>query len=190
MDLTLIEDHWISFQKGEERGFTFFFKAYYPSFCQFANHLIKDTADSESLVSEAFLSVWKHREKLASPTELKRYCYTVIRNKCYHWLKDKQKRDLLQQELSCTSQPTEDHVLNAMIRSELIESLHLSIESLPPQCAKILSKLFIEGQTVKEIAEELNLSVSTIKTQKKIGISFLKKTLTSIQSLLLLLFSN
>lgn len=169
-------DHWISFQKGEERGFTFFFKAYYPSFCQFANHLIKDTAESESLVSEAFLSVWKHREKLASSSELKRYCYTAIRNNCYNWLQDKQKRQSLHQEWSYTSQSIEDHVLNAMIRSELFESLHNLIESLPPQCSKVLSKLYIEGQSVKEIAEELNLSVSTVKTQKKIGLDYLKKS--------------
>lgn len=188
MDLALIEDHWISFQKGEERGFTFFFKAYYPSFCQFANHLIKEPADSESLVSEAFLAVFKHRAKLGSPTELKRYCYTAIRNSCLQWLQEKQKREDLHQEWSYTSQSTEDHVLNAMIRSELLESLLQSIESLPPQCSKVLSKLYIEGQSVKEIAEELNLSVSTIKTQKKIGLTYLKKSLTCFLFLLLRLF--
>ncbi|GAB2678116.1 RNA polymerase sigma-70 factor [Flavihumibacter cheonanensis] len=169
-------DHWISFQKGEERGFTFFFKAYYPSFCQFANHLINEPAESESLVSEAFLAVFKHRAKLGSPAELKRYCYKAIRNSCLQWLKEKQKRENLHQEWSYTSESTEDHVLNAMIRSELFESLHQLIESLPPQCSKILSKLYIEGQSVKEIAEELNLSVSTVKNQKKIGLDYLKKS--------------
>ncbi|WP_290796230.1 RNA polymerase sigma-70 factor [Flavihumibacter sp. UBA7668] len=176
MDGTYIYNTWESFQNGEERGFTFFFKSWYPSLCQFANHLIKDRAESESLVSEAFFSVWKHRQKLANPTELKRYCYTAIRNSCIQWLQQKQKREALHQEWTFASQPTEDHILNAMIHTELMESLHQQIESLPPQCSKILAKLYIDGLSVNEIAVELNLSVSTIKTQKKIGLNYLKKS--------------
>lgn len=179
-------NQWLSFKKGEEQGFTFFFKALYPAFCQFANHLVKDKAESESLVTEAFLAVWNHRHKLSNPTDLQRYCYTAIRNNCLQWIKQQNKHNALQQELSALADASDAHVLDAMIRTELINNLYQSMQELPPQCAKIVSKLYVDGQSIKEIAEELNLSVSTVKTQKKIGLNYLKKTISS----LILLLSN
>lgn len=178
-------EHWLSFQKGEEKGFTYFFKAFYPSFCQFANQLIKDPAESESLVSEAILTVWKHRHKLNTPTDFKRYCYTTIRHNCFHWLEQNNKRSAFQSDLAHLANEFDTHVLDAMIHAELVESLYRSIRDLPPQCAKILSKLYIDGQSVKEIAQELNLSVSTIKTQKKIGLTYLRKAISSVLPFLL-----
>lgn len=180
MDPATQYDQWKSFQNGEERGFTYYFKEFYPSFCQFANQLIKDSSESESLVSDALLAVWKHRQKFATPDDYKRYCYTTIKNNCFQWLSNRHQRHSIHAEAGLYIESFEAGALDAIIATELIETLHRSINGLPPKCASIVSKLYVEGKSVKEIARELNLSVSTIKTQKKIGISYLKKVVTGI----------
>lgn len=69
------------------------------------------------------------------------------------------------------------------MEEELIRKLHVMIDLLPEQRKAILL-LSIDGLTIQEIADQLNISVNTVKTQKKRAYIFLKENLK--QSLFLL----
>lgn len=64
-----------------------------------------------------------------------------------------------------------------IIRAEFYGALHRAIKTLPPECRKIFTMLYIQGKTVREIADETGLAVTTIKTQKARGLAALKKKL-------------
>ncbi len=64
-----------------------------------------------------------------------------------------------------------------IIRSEFFGELYKTLNSLPKECRKVFNMLYIQGKSVSEIADELNLSPSTIKTQKTRGLAVLKKKL-------------
>ena len=51
-------------------------------------------------------------------------------------------------------------------------------------CGNVVLLLSIDGLTVQEIADQLNISINTVKTQKKRAYVFLKENLK--QSLLLI----
>jgi len=59
-------------------------------------------------------------------------------------------------------------------------------ENLPPKCKRIFI-LAIQGKNNDEIAKELNISVNTVKTQKKIAYRTLKDYIYEITCLLFLL---
>jgi RNA polymerase sigma-70 factor (ECF subfamily) len=61
------------------------------------------------------------------------------------------------------------------IRAEFYAEIHNAIKTLPPECRKIFTMLYIEGKTVRETADELGLARSTIKTQKARGLAMLRK---------------
>ena len=56
-----------------------------------------------------------------------------------------------------------------------LERMYKAIESLSPQCREVLKKIYFEGKSYAETAEEMNLSLSTIKTHIYLAIKNLKK---------------
>ncbi|MBS7199273.1 MAG: sigma-70 family RNA polymerase sigma factor, partial [Bacteroidales bacterium] len=73
-------------------------------------------------------------------------------------------------------------------REELLERILARIELLPERCSQVMKLSFIECKKYKEIAEELNISVNTVKTHITMGLKTLRDEFPA--SLLLLLFSH
>ena len=55
-----------------------------------------------------------------------------------------------------------------------------AMDKVPTQCREVFVKHFIEGKKVAEIAEEMNISVGTVKTHKVRGINLLQKSLLGL----------
>ena len=64
--------------------------------------------------------------------------------------------------------------------------LYVAIDQLPPQTRNVIL-LNLEGKTSPEVAEELGISVNTVKTIKLRAYRVLRERLKGIQWLLLLL---
>ena len=73
-----------------------------------------------------------------------------------------------------------------IIEEEVERILLKTQENLPPKCKRIFI-LAIQGKNNDEIAKELNISVNTVKTQKKIAYRTLKDYIYEITCLLFLL---
>ncbi|HRP56841.1 RNA polymerase sigma-70 factor [Agriterribacter sp.] len=173
-----ISNAWRLFQTGKEEGFACFFRNYYAPLCFFASRLVKDTTAAEDIVSDSLLKVWEKRHDLEHAPGLKNYCYTTVRHACLRWLdvhqrNAGQKRDWVQAE-----EVTEACILENIIQTEVIEELYTAIKRLPPQSSMVFTKLYIEGKTVAETAQEMKLAVSTIKSHKKNGIALLRSMIS------------
>lgn len=65
-----------------------------------------------------------------------------------------------------------------LVAAEISRELLHAINSLPAAGGKVFRLLYVVEKSIKEAAEELNLSISTIKTQKARGLTALKKRLS------------
>ena len=70
-----------------------------------------------------------------------------------------------------------------------IELLYCTIGQLPDECRKIFLMASLDDMKYREIADVLNISVNTVKTQMKIALRFLREKLTlgTFSSILLFL---
>jgi len=178
---------WQSFQRGQEEGFTFFVKHYYAFLCFFANRFVKDKEAAEDIVSESLLKVWEKRNDLEHGAALKSYCYTAVRNACLRWLEVQQRGAEQERSWIQVEEVTEACVLENIIQTEVIEELYTAIKKLPPQSSMVFTKLYIEGKTVAETAQEMKLAVSTIKSHKKNGITLLRSMISPAALLILVI---
>jgi RNA polymerase sigma-70 factor (ECF subfamily) len=176
-----------AFGNGEERGFDYFFKTYYKVLCFFANRYLLDLQAAEDIVSDAYIRVWEKRETIQSSQGLKNYLYKTVHNACIRWLEQKRAAGARQLTIE-GGQEAERNVLDNMIRAEVMNEVYKTIDLLPTECRKIFTKLYLEGKTVKEIAEELSLSVSTVKTQKARALDLLRQKLSPLSLLAFLSF--
>jgi RNA polymerase sigma-70 factor (family 1) len=164
----------MDFMCGNEKGFTHFFQLYYPALCFFAARVTADNEAAKDITSNAFIKTWKKHERLHSASDIKAYLYQVVRNDCYKWLQQQKKEKILQQNLAIYTATAAESYLALVIQSEVIAMLHQHIQQMPAGRQKIFAKLYVEGKSIAEAAAELQLSPSTVKTQKQRGLQALR----------------
>ena len=64
--------------------------------------------------------------------------------------------------------------------------LYEAIRQLTPQCQQVI-KLHLEGKSNKEIAEEMQISIVTVKSHKMVAYNKLREMLKDVATLILFL---
>ena len=161
------------------------FNEYYESLVRFAEKFIFDQHASEDLVQELFIHIWEQASRLEINSSIKAYFYQALRNRCLNYLKNlkvKDKRNLLYIDaLISVNDDTE------LFDPEIIDKIKSAIDELPPQMANVFKLQILEGLKQNEIAEELDISVNSVKTHLKRARKKLRELLLQKTNLVFLL---
>src|SRR6185436_5676399 len=76
----------LSFQRGEEKGFTWFFNELYGSLHYYAFRLLNDKPSAEDAVENSFIKIWERRSGFHHPNVIKAWLYTTVHNDCLNKL--------------------------------------------------------------------------------------------------------
>ena len=90
-----------------------------------------------------------------------------------HLRREKFQERYVQQVLQEESDFTDEEFAET-VREELVRQLYFYIDELPEERRKIIL-LSIKGYSGNQIAEELGISINTIKTQKNRGFKYLRE---------------
>jgi len=150
------------------------FHAYYPRLCHFASQFIADPEQHEDIVQDAFMAYWKNRKSIAEDANvIKSFLYATVRNICFNQLR-KDKVITRFQLLNRMDEIEDAEILNKIIRSEVMAEIYRVLKTLPPGIQEVFRLGYLEGLNNHQIAEELGVSVNTVKTQKQRGLKVLK----------------
>lgn len=142
------------------------FDWYYNPMLAYAYSELRDEMEAEDRVSDAFLSVKLANPLFASITNARNYLFIVVRNHCIKAKAEKRLRDNYFNDLS-SQLPTFTEIetsLHACLDvSEWLEQL---LSSLSNSSKMIIKKSFLEGKSVKEIAEEMGRTENSVASQK------------------------
>lgn len=179
----------IAFQQGEERGFDFFFRQLFPALCFFANSMINNRFEAEDIASASFIKIWKRHEQFDDAKNIRSYLYQIVRNDCLKYQQRNAKATTLRNEIEYLNiVDARDNHEEDIIRAEFYGEIFKALDGLPSECRRIFKMLYIQGKTVKEIADDLKISTSTIRTQKARGLATLKQKLKFLVFILSILF--
>lgn len=170
-----------------DTSFEELFKHHYPKLCLFAVSLVKDDAIAEDLVQETFIRVWNLKETVEPSALSQALLYGAVRNACFNFLRRQKLEHSYLNERQ--AEPFEEAVaLNYMIRSEVIAEINRIISTLPDGCQTIFKMGYLEGLKNNEIAQQLGISINTVKTQKQRGLKLLKLRLDPKHFTIFILF--
>ena len=165
-------------RRGDKKAFRALFDLHFNALAAFGYKYVPDTHAVQDMVQEAFISFWEGRDKFEHPGAVKSFLYTSVRNKCLNHLKHKTVRrkheDSLLYNLE-SDQYFESHV----IEEETFNQLFSEIRNLPASSREIML-LALNGLKNQEIADELQISINTVKTQKKIAYAKIKDAMGPI----------
>ncbi len=181
-----IDTHIIQkFRNADQKAFRIIFDTLYAIMLSFARRYLNDTGDAEDMVQEAFIGLWNEKQKFLDEDQLKSFLYLTIRNKCLNRIKHLRiKEEYIQRNIEEYNKDT--FFKEEVIRAEFLAQLKSVIDNLPNQRRKIIL-MNMNGYKNKEIAEELNISINTVKLQKKIAYWQLRKDLSSSLPALILI---
>jgi len=150
--------------KIHEIDFKKLFDSYFPSLCVFANKFLKNEDAVKDIVQEVFLRIWNKIDEFESEKSMKVYFYLATKNACFDYLK-KEKRTQKLRSIDESTDIEDKAVINEILREETYRMLEGAIGQLPEKARQVI-RLNLNGYTNKEIAEELNVTVNTVKTHK------------------------
>jgi RNA polymerase sigma-70 factor (ECF subfamily) len=144
----------------------------------YALSLTSDSEKANDLLQETFLKALKHREKFTQNTNFKAWTYTIMRNT---FINEYRRKARAQNTFDIASPDfhllyTKDKMYPAPDSFYSAKEITNCINELDDDF-KVPFNLFLEGYKYKEIAEELDLPLGTVKSRIFFTRKKLEKTL-------------
>ena len=178
----------IQLKEGSQLAFRQLFDRYTPKIYRFALSYLKSDADAEELVQDVFIKLWEKRETLDEFQNVRSYIFKIAINSIYDLARKKNYTQVYQEFVKNNFTQGDDFTWNEVVYNELVDSLNVYIDKMPPQRKDIFLMSRRDGLSNQEIAEKLNISVRTVENQVYRAVSFLKERFKSNTLFLLLLF--
>lgn len=154
----------------------------------FASRYVDDADSIDDFLQEAYIKLWTHRKQIGRVASLNNYFFTLLRNVILDkWSLMPRRGESIDEEEYLNISSNETFVQH-IIESESSRLIAEAIGRLSPQSREVIWKT-LDGKSIPEIAQEMNLSVNTVKTVKYRAIERLSTLLSREDFLpLLLLF--
>ncbi|WP_052180819.1 RNA polymerase sigma-70 factor [Alistipes sp. ZOR0009] len=168
-------------RRGDKHSYEVLFHKYFSELSLLSYRIVRNKVVAEEIVQDFFVKCWIKREDLWISTSFKAYSYRSVYNLSLNFIRDNKKFTSLENVGAAFVDESEmgDDYSSDNTR------LQAAIESLPPQCRRIFTLICVEGLSYAEVAEELGLSVNTIKVQMSKAYRLLRESL-SVHSIIYL----
>ena len=158
-------------QEGDWSAFNSFFESYSEQLYLYALGFVGDRAEAEDIVPDTFIYLWVNRAKISHSGYLYAYLSCSVKNSCIDRKLHAEVERRYQREMMASGEESSEDSENF---EELYERLQIVMDSLPPKCKEIFILGCIEGLSYKDVAEQLGVSVNTVKTQVKVAYKKIK----------------
>jgi RNA polymerase sigma-70 factor (family 1) len=152
---------------GEEQAFRQLFELRREKVYSFAWYLTRSDIMAEEITQEIFLKIWINRRQLTDIMYFNAWLKTIVRNLSYTWLKrmalESQILHHIEKHQPEATAETEDPIL----LREFHRVLREAINQLPPRQKEIFLLSRREHLPHAVIAEQLDISVNTVKNHMK-----------------------
>lgn len=145
---------------------------------RYAMRYLYDWKQAEDLVQDAFLSLWDNLERYDEKQPVFYYMLGIIRNNCLNYLRD------LDIHIKHQDKIIEAMLFSGIEDSEIDKDIHQRLkailETLPEKQKEVVLLHIVEKKKIKEIAAEMNIAETTVKTHFKRAMTILRNNLKFI----------
>jgi RNA polymerase sigma-70 factor, ECF subfamily len=159
----ITEEILIDFVNGKQTAFDAIYKAYAPGMYGICLRYSRCSDDAQDILQEAFIKIYKNKKSYDTTKPIGAWIKTITIHEAINYIKRSYKmvltdKDIAIEDLSSEDDQSEEH--------ELLKKKLLSIlNQLPDGYRTVFNLYTIDNLTHIEIAEFLNISVGTSKSQ-------------------------
>ncbi len=152
------------------KEFEILFRKLYLPLGMYALRIVEDADVAEDLEQDAFMKAWLYIEKGGEIDNFSSFMYRTVRNVCLSYLR--YKRDTLDES---NIPDVGEEEIDSSFRDARIWK---AIDDLPEKCREVFLMSKQDGFSNEEIAEELGISIKTVKNQMTKAFSRLREALS------------
>jgi len=156
-------------KSGNTQAFEELYDRYYGKIFALARMTLKNEADAEDILQQAFISAWRNMQSLTNPEAFSTWLQKITLNHCYSLLRRKSIVILMDAESDTEdfSEEISDEFLPAVYaeRDDLRQRLGKIIESLSEVQKQTIVLFYFNEQKVEEIAYIMECNVATVKSR-------------------------
>ncbi|RHR76081.1 RNA polymerase sigma-70 factor [Odoribacter sp. AF15-53] len=174
------------FKVAEKEAFQLLYSSYYETLVLFANQIIDDSQAAEDIVQDCLVKFWISKRYRTLESGLDKYIFQAVKFSSLNYVRgDRRKKNLhenvIREMMSEEDLPEEENV-------EILEMVYKVIDLLPEERRHIFLMVFVDGMSYQEVADQLQISKNTVKTQLSRSLKFLRDTLKDRYNAFLLFF--
>lgn len=142
---------------------------------RYAVRYVYDWEEAQEIVQEAFLSLWANLDSYHSSQNILAYLSGIVHNLCSNYLRHLNIVDSHQDKIveAMLFAQMEDWEFDESIKQRLRDAL----KQLPEKSYYILMRHIVQGKKNSEIAQEMGIAESTVKTHLKRALRILREQL-------------
>ena len=161
-------------KNGEEKAFKIFFSEYHDVLVLYATNILKDVDAAEDVVQNCFMNVWENTLYENLVDGLDKYMFRLVKNVALNDLRNSKRREARHGEVMAEMPVSE---IMYEDEQEEIELLYSVINELPPERRRVFMMICAEGKKYQEVADQLQISINTVRTQLTRSLKFLREKL-------------
>lgn len=150
------------------------YECYYRTLALLAGDITQSASVAEDLVEEVFVSLLRRRITFSSQQALTAYLYNAVRNRSINYVRNYNNSEidveLLEEEFAPYTTTDDADTFDA---EKVLAKVMTEIDEMPRRQREIFL-MVMEGRKNAEIAQALNISETTVKTQKMRAMKRLK----------------
>lgn len=180
---------------GDEKAYKYIYDHHYILLCRIANEYLNDPFLAETIVGDVIYHLWEIHTSLNINISVRYYLIKAVRNRCINFLKSEyEKRETCfslfapDDILENYTKASDSYPLDHLLEDELEHKIKVTISKLPQECRRVFIKSRFESKSYEEIAQELCISVNTVKYHIKNALAFIRTDLDKYLISLIFLF--
>lgn len=177
--------------QGTERAYRQLYVQHYELLCRVAYAYIFDRQLAESVVNHLIADIWERRKRLLISTPLRAYLVRAVRNRCINFLKleyNQRESRWSESEQLLVGVMSDAYPAAQLLGRELENELIKAIEQLSPECRRVFELSRYEELSHAEIADQLSISVNTVKYHIKTALAQLRTDLSEYLAIIFFFF--
>jgi RNA polymerase sigma factor (sigma-70 family) len=139
---------------------------------------------AEVLVQEVMTNVWRNADKYSeSLASVSTWIFTISRNQRIDLLRkmNRTKAEVVIETEELWQIPMEDTTVRSIQNASTEKCIRESIDTLPEEQMIAVRKVYYEGKTHQEVAEELNIPLGTLKGRLRLSLKKLRVMLEATE---------
>lgn len=162
-------------KQGSQDAFTQIYNKYYSMLYSLSYRYLQDKELSEDVVQQVYLRLWESRSSFCIAVSLKNYLYTMTKNHLLNIIRDKNVFIVRQYEnIQQQDDVADDSLQEKMEEERKVDCFYRAVRQLPDSKREICLLKIRGGLNNQEIADRLNMPVSTVKNYYTQSIRLLK----------------
>ncbi|MDD4189887.1 MAG: RNA polymerase sigma-70 factor [Mangrovibacterium sp.] len=162
-------------QKDDRVAFFHIYERYYKKLYGFVLKYLKQKEDTEEIVQEVFVKIWKSRSKIDAYSSFDSFLFTVAYNATMNMLRKKaNETKYIEHIKSLQHSHNSPDLVDEIHFNELNNRVQSLLNELTPRQKEIFQLSREQGLSHDEIALKLDISVNTVKKHIANTLAFLK----------------